>query len=126
MQGAILSIANAYVNQPQATPKGRQKTEDRRQKTEDRRQKTEDRRQKAEDRRQKAEDRRQKAEGRRRKAERPGKATQSHLKATTKPSTVEYRATPRPPEGYTKATPAAGYFGPDTLRVRSREVLPIL
>jgi hypothetical protein len=33
------------------------------------------------------------------------RATQSHLKATSKPYTLEYRATPRPPQGYPKATP---------------------
>jgi hypothetical protein len=118
MQGAILSIANAYVNQPQATPKGRQKTEDRRQKAEDRRQK-------AEDRRQKTEDRRQKAEGRKAGQSHP-EPSQSHHKAIYCGVQSHPKATRRLHQGYTKATPAAGYFGPDTLRVRSREVLPIL
>jgi hypothetical protein len=33
------------------------------------------------------------------------KPPQGHPKATTKPSTVEYRATPRLPQGHPKATP---------------------
>jgi len=64
------------------------------------------------------EDRRQKAEGR--------KADQSHHKAIYCGVQSHPKATRRLHQGYTKATPAAGYFGPDALRVRSREVLPVL
>jgi hypothetical protein len=46
-----------------------------------------------------------KAEIRKRAAQSHPRLPQSHSKATYKPYTLEYRATPRPPQGYPKATP---------------------